>query len=373
MADNPKVFISYAHKSQEYEDDVLTLANRLRADGIDAMIDQYEETPIEGWPRWMEKQIATADFVVILCDETYYNKLYSDKKGKGVVWEASIVYQMLYDSNVTTTKFVAAFFKSDESQYIPLPLKAFTYYDLSDSTQYDKLYWRFRGVTNKKKPPLGELKPLPEKKRKTMLFSTPIDIEKWDKAKWRGIVYLWCGDAPGLGLFYENYAAGKMIFYEWKNNYDGLEFADDFLKVDYIIPPFPENCWIYREPQRNYGKGYFVHIGSNIDACINRVETNGMKLDEVLFTTLARYQWMDEAVGSQNRDQFISSFHKEKKYYLLPVGLNDPSGKAVIENMQFDFDCAIPMKSLRIIEGKRLDTNDVCSVVLKKAEEQRYG
>ena len=50
MENNPKVFISYAHKNQAYEDKVLELANRLRSEGIDAMIDQYEEAPPEGWP-----------------------------------------------------------------------------------------------------------------------------------------------------------------------------------------------------------------------------------------------------------------------------------------------------------------------------------
>ena len=37
MENNPKVFISYAHKNQVYEDKVLELANRLRSEGIDAM------------------------------------------------------------------------------------------------------------------------------------------------------------------------------------------------------------------------------------------------------------------------------------------------------------------------------------------------
>lgn len=106
MSENPKVFISYSHKSQVYEDQVLELSNRLRSEGIDASIDQYEEAPVEGWPRWMERQILEAQYVIILCDETYYGKLYSSEKGKGVVWEASIVYQMLYDAATETSKFI---------------------------------------------------------------------------------------------------------------------------------------------------------------------------------------------------------------------------------------------------------------------------
>ena len=232
MDHNPKVFISYAHKNQAYEDKVLELANRLRSEGIDAMIDQYEEAPSEGWPRWMEHQIMESEFVLVLCEETYNQKLYSEKKGKGVVWEANIVYQMLYDSAAETNKFIAAFFDENDQQYIPTPLKPYTYYNLSDEKQYERLYWRFRGVTNSKKPPLGELKPLPEKKRKTMFFSSPINLEKWNAAKWRGTVYLWGGDAPAVGLFFTNYSAGKEIFKEWKKNYKDMEFADTFLKVD---------------------------------------------------------------------------------------------------------------------------------------------
>jgi selenocysteine lyase/cysteine desulfurase len=59
----PKVFISYSHDSPEHEDRVLGLANRLREDGIDAEIDQYEISPPQGWPSWYEQQIKSADFV----------------------------------------------------------------------------------------------------------------------------------------------------------------------------------------------------------------------------------------------------------------------------------------------------------------------
>ena len=36
-------------------------ADRLRADGIDAAVDQYNTAPPEGWPLWCEPQIAAAD------------------------------------------------------------------------------------------------------------------------------------------------------------------------------------------------------------------------------------------------------------------------------------------------------------------------
>ena len=369
MNKNPKVFISYAHKNQEYEDKVLEFANKLRSEGIDAMIDQYEEAPPEGWPRWMERQIIEAEFVLILCEETYNQKLYSDNKGKGVVWEANIVYQMLYDSTAETNKFIAAFFTEEDQQYIPTPLRPYTFYNLLDEKQYERLYWRFRGVNHSKKPPLGDLKPLPVKKRKTMFFSSPINLEKWNAAKWRGTVYLWGGDAPAIGLFFENYLKGREIFCEWKNLYKDLKFADSFLKIDYIIPPFPKTSWIYKSCDKNYGKGYFLHIGANIEASIGRASDSGIQLSELLLTTVSRYQWMDENHGSGNRDQFLDMYKKAGKYYLVPVGLKVPSAGTVIGNMQFDFECAIPMKEITVTAGSAIEEENPCKAVLMKPEE----
>jgi hypothetical protein len=49
---SPAVFISYSHDSPEHEAEVLALANRLREDGNDAVLDQYLSFPPEGWDLW---------------------------------------------------------------------------------------------------------------------------------------------------------------------------------------------------------------------------------------------------------------------------------------------------------------------------------
>ena len=41
----------------QHQDRVLGFADRLRADGIDAEVDQYNTSPSEGWPLWCERQI----------------------------------------------------------------------------------------------------------------------------------------------------------------------------------------------------------------------------------------------------------------------------------------------------------------------------
>jgi hypothetical protein len=41
----PRVFVTYSHDSPEHADRVLTLADGLRAEGIDCHLDQYDSCP----------------------------------------------------------------------------------------------------------------------------------------------------------------------------------------------------------------------------------------------------------------------------------------------------------------------------------------
>jgi hypothetical protein len=72
----PRVFISYSHDSPEHQDRVLDFADRLGADGVDATIDQYEQSPPQGWPTWCDNEIRNADFVLM------YRNLSSAGRGR---------------------------------------------------------------------------------------------------------------------------------------------------------------------------------------------------------------------------------------------------------------------------------------------------
>lgn len=177
MAYNLKVFISYAHEGSAISDIVLKFSNKLRSKGIDSSIDQYETSPPEGWPRWMENQISQSNYVLIFCTKMYHDKFYQHdgKSGKGVSWEVSIIYQLLYDSTGTNTKFIPIVLDTQEIQYVPTPLKSATFYNINDDVEFDKLYWRLLGINTIEKPSLGKLEPLPEKERNSMP-SIPNDI-----------------------------------------------------------------------------------------------------------------------------------------------------------------------------------------------------
>ena len=97
----PKVFISYAHESEALSDQVLSFSNELRSLGIDSEIDQYEEAPPQGWAKWMLKQIAESDYVLVVASPTYYarSKDYSDNtKGLGAKWETTQIIQNVYEN-----------------------------------------------------------------------------------------------------------------------------------------------------------------------------------------------------------------------------------------------------------------------------------
>ena len=125
----PKVFISYSHDTAEHKDRVLALSDRLRADGVECRIDQYEQSPAEGWPLWCEKQVEAADFVLVACTETYLRRFRKEEepgKGRGVTWEGHVITQELYNAQGKNTKFIPITF--EDGEFRPVPLQSATLY-----------------------------------------------------------------------------------------------------------------------------------------------------------------------------------------------------------------------------------------------------
>jgi hypothetical protein len=160
----PKVFVSYSHDSLEHRTNVWNLAKRLRSDGIDAVIDQYVPAPEQGFPRWMEDQIDSADFVLLVCTEVYSRRVRGREepgKGHGVMWEANLIYQHIYDDGTHNSKFIPVLFKTGNTSHIPKPLRAFAYYRVDTDEGYESLYRRISSQPSWLPPPIGKLKTFP--------------------------------------------------------------------------------------------------------------------------------------------------------------------------------------------------------------------
>jgi len=178
---HPTVFISYSHDSPEHADRVLALADRLREDGIDCALDQYETSPPEGWPKWMDRHIAKSDFVIVICTETYYRRVIGEEepgKGRGVKWESTLTYQHLYDADAKNIRFVPVLFESGKVEHIPTPLRGATYYYIDTEQGYEDLYRRLTGQPRTVKPELGKLRKLPPRERKQDFFAVRVSLAK---------------------------------------------------------------------------------------------------------------------------------------------------------------------------------------------------
>lgn len=167
----PRVFISYSHDSPEHLDKVLEFGNRLRRDGIDSILDQYEESPSEGWPRWMDKNIRKADFVLMVCTEAYNRRIIGEEKpglGHGVIWEGHLIYQHIYNAGTLNSKFIPVLLEPGDTSNIPPLLEGCTYYRVYKEEDYKKLTRRLLNLPRPVKERLGE--PLPFRERKQDFF-----------------------------------------------------------------------------------------------------------------------------------------------------------------------------------------------------------
>ena len=148
-----KVFISYSWDSEDHKERVLALANTLRVLwGIETDIDQYVRakppfTPSQGWDLWMEKRIEWAEFVLIVCTETYKRRFRGDEEpgiGRGSTWEGTIIRQHLYNNQLESTKFIPVVFSSQDLTHVPIIFSGHDIYILEDEKSLRGLCYRLR-------------------------------------------------------------------------------------------------------------------------------------------------------------------------------------------------------------------------------------
>jgi hypothetical protein len=175
----PQVFLSYSHDSAEHKDRVLALCDRLRENGIDAWIDQYETSPSEGWPRWCADRVREADFVLVVCTEIYERRFRSAEepgRGRGGQWEGFVIELELYQAAARNKKFIPVLFPPALEEHVPDLLRGVSRYDVSRDEAYWKLVRHLTGQPETPAPPLGTPVPLPPRDRRTA-FTSPLGDE----------------------------------------------------------------------------------------------------------------------------------------------------------------------------------------------------
>jgi hypothetical protein len=165
-ASPPRVFISYSHDSAEHAELVLRFAERLRKDGIDAQVDQYVGgRPRGGWPRWMLDKLDWADFVLLICTESFYRRFRGKDDpdmGRGVDWEGQLITLEIYRAKSHTLKFIPVIFSAEDRNHIPEPLSDHVYC-LDSEESYGEFYSVLTGQAGAVLSELGTVKKLPSK------------------------------------------------------------------------------------------------------------------------------------------------------------------------------------------------------------------
>ena len=173
MAERTKVFISYSQDSPEHAQRVLDLADALRHGGLEVILDQYvHPAPDEGWPRWMETRLDEANFVLMVCTETYRRRVMGQEqpgKGLGVRWEGSLIYNRIYNDQPSGSRFIPVLFEGGEPAHIPNPVQGHTYYRISDfdlsDAGFEGLYRHLTGQAPTPPREIGAIQTLPPRPR----------------------------------------------------------------------------------------------------------------------------------------------------------------------------------------------------------------
>jgi hypothetical protein len=157
----PRAFISYSHDSVEHKQWVLMLATRLRASGVDAILDLWELEPGADLPAFMEKNLVAADRVLMICTDNYVAKANSGTGGVG--YEKMIVTADLLKT--IDSKKVIPIIRQGGTRNTPTFLSSKVYLDFSRDDQFefgfDELTRTLHGTPLLVKPPI-ESRPFPE-------------------------------------------------------------------------------------------------------------------------------------------------------------------------------------------------------------------
>lgn len=132
----PTVFISYSWDNAEHKTWVRRLAGDLRAQGIDAWLDQWEVQLGDDVTEFMERGVSQADYVLLVCTEEFARK--ANERHGGVGYEQAIVTANLLNSQPTRGRFVCVLRQGTPSSALPRYMQARLWVDCRDDGAYEE-------------------------------------------------------------------------------------------------------------------------------------------------------------------------------------------------------------------------------------------
>jgi hypothetical protein len=133
----PRSFISYTWDSDEHRRWVRDFATRLRADGIEALLDQWELAPGDQLPAFMERAVRESDFVLIICSPKYKER--SDRREGGAGYEGDIMTAEVF-TGASRRKFIPVLRCGAQKEAIPSWLLGSVYISLRGDPYSEDAY-----------------------------------------------------------------------------------------------------------------------------------------------------------------------------------------------------------------------------------------
>ena len=157
MPVHPKVFISYSHDSPAHKQWVLELGVKLRHNGVDVVLDQWDLNPGDSTTRFMKAGLKDSDRVLVICTYSYVRRANAGQGGVG--YEAEIVTAQLVQ-DLGTNKFIPIIRQASGKEKVPVFLGTRVHIDFRDDSQFDEkfreLLHELHKVPKVPKPTLGE-------------------------------------------------------------------------------------------------------------------------------------------------------------------------------------------------------------------------
>jgi hypothetical protein len=137
-----------------------------------------------------------------------------------------------------------------------------------------------------------------------------IDLQLWDRARWKAVLYIWPIDAngePWIAIAFENGEAGKAIFKAWRAKLGNID-EEERLRVSIITGV-----------DRSNPHHYSVVVGSNL-----LESERGPKIKQ--FVTVSRIHRMTPST-SKNLAGFVERFERIGTYRLMPAQVDIKTGE----------------------------------------------
>lgn len=136
--ENPIVFISYSWDNEDHKEWVLNLANQLREDGVDVILDRYYLRPGKNLSYFVEDSLRKCNRIITILTPNY--KVKAENRAGGVGQEYSLINNKLVANIKQNDKVIPVLKVGNKNDSIPDFFQQYIYVDFTKASEYESNY-----------------------------------------------------------------------------------------------------------------------------------------------------------------------------------------------------------------------------------------